>query len=86
MSNKEKVDIQELTIAELNTAEKKSGQSLSEVMGKGEDAPLPLNLLAALVWVHDKRTDPSLAFNDFMESTTMRQLQDRMIDPDEDDE
>lgn len=79
MSTKEKVDLQELTVGEINLAEKKSGQSLSEVMGKGEDAPLPLNLLAALVWVHDKRQDPSLNFNEFRDSTTLKQLQERMV-------
>lgn len=83
MSNTEKVDLQALTVGEINTAEKKSGQSLSEVMGKGEDAPLPLNLLAALVWVHRKRQDPSLDFNEFRDSTTLAQLQNAMVSEDD---
>lgn len=81
-TNNEKVDLQELTVGEINTAERKSGQSLSEVMGKGEDAPLPLNLLAALVWIHRKRHNPSLDFDEFRDSTTLKELQNAMVDDD----
>lgn len=55
------IDVSTLTLGELATVERLGGQSLAK-LGSGE-APMGLTL-AALAYVHRKRTDATFTFDD----------------------
>lgn len=63
--------IEGLTAAEMAVAERVSNTSITSL----EDPHLPkVELLAALGWVHAKRSDTSLTFKEYKESRTLTQI------------
>lgn len=75
--------IESLTAFEMSMAEKKAGLSIATL----EDPNYPkVDLLGALGWVHAKREEPTLKFEDYMKTRTLEQITDELGITDEDDD
>lgn len=67
--------IESLTAAEMSIAERAAGLSITTL----EDPDYPkVDLLAALGWVHAKRSDSALSFRDYKESRTLTQITEEL--------
>lgn len=74
--------IESLTAAEMSIAERTAGLSVATL----EDPNFPkIDILGALAWVHEKRSQPTLTFKAFMESHTLGQISDLLGLEDDDD-
>lgn len=63
--------LDQLTAAEMSVAERTAGLSIASL----EDANFPkVDLLGALAWVYQKRSNPTLSFKDFMANITLDQI------------
>lgn len=71
MSDNQTDKIDDLTAFEVNQAEKACGipfEMLGQSDEDGPPRPGRFALMAALAWVHKKRTDPTLTYADYMKS------------------
>lgn len=68
----------------MSLAERKSGLSIATL----EDPEYPkVELLGAIGWVYAKRSEPTLSFEDFMNSRTLEQITEELgLADDEDDD
>lgn len=72
--------IESLTAAEMSIAERAAGLSVATL----EDPDYPkVDLLAALGWVHAKRSEPTLSFRDYKESRTLKDITEQLQITDE---
>lgn len=74
--------IESLTAAEMSIAERASNLSIATL----EDPEYPkIDLLAALGWVHAKRSEPTLTYLAYKDSRTLKQITEQ-LEIEEDDE
>lgn len=82
MADSKPMKIEDLTLAEIEIAERRAGLGLDAL----DDPERPTaGLLGALAWVAKKRGDPTLTYDDFMQATTMEQI-DQIIDTGDDED
>jgi hypothetical protein len=75
--------ISSLTAAEMSIAERAAGLSITTL----EDPDYPkVDLLAALGWVHAKRSDTALSFKAYKESRTLTEITEQLGMGGDDDE
>lgn len=67
--------INQLTAGEMAIAERTAGLSIATL----EDPNFPkVNILGALGWVHAKRSDQNLKFEDYMNAHTLEQITEQL--------
>lgn len=81
MSETQTIDLESLTIGELQKLEEATGQPFDELMGvlstlsvNGQQKMPPVALLAGLAWIVQGRVTPGISLSDAADKTTLDEL------------